>query len=60
MTDIKELQPLIGEWSLAMVPGQEPTLDVGARVTFEWARRRGRPGPGPTSARSGISRPGRA
>ena len=37
MTDIKELEPFIGEWSLAMVmPGQEPMPDVGARVTFEW------------------------
>lgn len=34
------LQPLIGEWSLAMVmPGQERPAqlpDIGARVTFEW------------------------
>ena len=34
------LEPLIGEWSLAMVmPGQpipETLPDVGARVTFEW------------------------
>ena len=34
------LEPLIGEWSLAVVmPGQETPAqpaDVGARVTFEW------------------------
>jgi hypothetical protein len=34
------LQPLIGEWSVAMVmPGEaapEPLPDIGARVTFEW------------------------
>lgn len=34
------LEPLIGEWSLAMVmPGQDTPAepaDVGARVTFEW------------------------
>ena len=34
------LQPLIGEWRLAMVmPGEprpDPLPDVGARVTFEW------------------------
>ena len=37
MTDIKDLEPFIGEWSLTMVmPGQEPMPDVGARVTFEW------------------------
>src|SRR4029450_3978620 len=34
------LEPLIGEWSMAMVmPGQEvphELPDVGARVTFEW------------------------
>jgi hypothetical protein len=34
------LEPLIGQWSLAMVmPGQQrpPELpDVGARVSFEW------------------------
>ena len=34
------LQPLIGEWSLAMVmPGEprpEPLPDIGARATFEW------------------------
>jgi hypothetical protein len=34
------LEPLVGEWSLAMVmPGDElpsPAPDVGARVTFEW------------------------
>lgn len=36
----ERLEPLIGEWSLAMVmPGQkapEPLPDLGARVTFEW------------------------
>jgi len=36
----ERLQPLIGEWSMAIVmPGQErpePLPDVGARVTFEW------------------------
>jgi hypothetical protein len=36
----ERLEPLIGEWSLAMVmPGQETPRelpDVGARVTFEW------------------------
>ena len=37
MTDIKDLAPFIGEWSLTMVmPGQEPMPDVGARVNFEW------------------------
>ena len=37
MTDIKELEPFIGEWSLTMVPpGQDPMPDVGARLTFEW------------------------
>jgi hypothetical protein len=41
-TDVQNarLEPLIGEWSLAMVmPGQgipEKLPDVGARVTFEW------------------------
>ena len=34
------LEPLVGEWSLAMVmPGDEspsPAPDVGARATFEW------------------------
>ena len=34
------LQPLIGEWSLAMImPGEprpEPLPDIGARATFEW------------------------
>lgn len=36
----ERLEPLIGEWSLAMVmPGQEVPKelpDIGARVTFEW------------------------
>jgi len=36
----ERLEPLIGEWSLAMVlPGQEvpdELPDVGARVTYEW------------------------
>ncbi len=36
----QRLEPLIGEWSLAMVmPGQqtpEPPTDLGARATFEW------------------------
>jgi hypothetical protein len=35
-----QLEPLVGEWSLAMVmPGQEPPdelPDLGARATFEW------------------------
>ena len=35
-----QLEPLLGEWSIAMVmPGQEPPdepPDVGARATFEW------------------------
>jgi hypothetical protein len=34
------LEPLIGEWSLALVmPGEDrpdPLPDIGARVTFEW------------------------
>lgn len=31
------LLPLIGEWSLEMVPpGAEPSGDVGARVAFDW------------------------
>jgi hypothetical protein len=37
------LEPLIGEWSLAMVmPGQprsDPLPDVRARVAFEWLGR---------------------
>jgi len=33
----KQLAPLIGEWSMAMImPGQEEPPDIGARVTFEW------------------------
>jgi hypothetical protein len=36
----EQLQPLIGEWSMAIVmPGQErpdKLPDVGARATFEW------------------------
>ena len=36
----QQLQPLIGEWSMAIVmPGEQrpsPLPDVGARVTFEW------------------------
>ena len=33
----RELGAFIGEWSLEMMmPGQEPSGDVGARVTFEW------------------------
>jgi len=33
----ESLEPFIGEWSLIMVlPGQDPTEDIGARVTFEW------------------------
>ena len=36
----ERLEPLIGEWSMAVVmPGEErpnPLPDVGARVTFEW------------------------
>ncbi|HET6280210.1 MAG TPA: hypothetical protein VFH73_04565 [Polyangia bacterium] len=36
----QRLEPLIGEWSMAMVmPGEERPVelpDVGARVTFEW------------------------
>jgi len=36
----ERLEPLVGEWSLAMVmPGQETPEelpDLGARVTFEW------------------------
>lgn len=36
----ERLEPLIGEWSMAMVmPGEETPdelPDVGARVTFEW------------------------
>ena len=39
-TQNARLNPLIGQWSLAMVmPGEEipeKPLDVGARVTFEW------------------------
>jgi hypothetical protein len=36
----RRLEPLVGEWSLAMVmPGKDrpdPLPDVGARVAFEW------------------------
>jgi hypothetical protein len=34
---LKQLEPFVGEWSLEMVmPGQKPTPDIGARVSFEW------------------------
>jgi hypothetical protein len=30
------LAPLVGEWRLGVVFGDEPMTDMGARVTFEW------------------------
>ena len=44
-TQNERLEPLIGEWTLAMVmPGQEvpeKLPDIGARVTFEWMGKKG-------------------
>ena len=34
---LERLAPFVGTWALEMVmPGQEPTPDIGARTTFEW------------------------
>ena len=37
MTELKRLEPFVGEWRLEMVmPRQEAMPDIGARVSFDW------------------------
>ena len=37
MTELKQLEPFVGEWRLEMVmPKQEAMPDIGARVSFDW------------------------
>jgi hypothetical protein len=35
-TSLAALEPLVGEWSMAAAFGDEPPVDVSARVSFEW------------------------